>query len=128
MLQYTYPLGIKNKVAEQNYILNFKAMNKEKKKVLIGLKKANTSMERIIKMMEEDEYCIDIMQQNLAVMGLLKSAHQALMENHLRTCFANAMNAKNKKIKEEMIEEILKISKYASKFSCHWSLEDCSKK
>ena len=42
-------------------------------------------------MIEGGEYCIDIMQQNLAVIGLLRSAHEMLMENHLNSCFKNAM-------------------------------------
>jgi DNA-binding FrmR family transcriptional regulator len=36
-------------------------------KSLIALKKAKTSLEKIITMMEEKKYCIDIIQQNLAV-------------------------------------------------------------
>lgn len=94
-------------------------MTDQKKKALIALKKARTSIDGIIKMIESNEYCVDIMQQNLAAMGLLKSSHQNLMENHLKTCFINAMNAKNPKLKQEMIDEIITISKFASRFSCH---------
>lgn len=66
-------------------------------------------------MTENKEYCINIMQQNLAAIGLLKSAHQMLMENHLNTCFKNAMATKNEKLKQEMINEILKVSKLSNK-------------
>jgi DNA-binding FrmR family transcriptional regulator len=90
-------------------------MTKEKQKVLIGFKKAKSLLEKIIKMTEQDDYCIDIMQQNLAVVGLLKAAHQTLMENHLHTCFKNAMASKNEKIKAKMVEEILRVSKLANK-------------
>ena len=90
-------------------------MSNKKKKIVIGLKKAHTLLARVIKMTEGNKYCIDIMQQNLAVIGLLKSAHQALMENHLRTCFKNAMASKNEKVKEKMVEEILTVSKLANK-------------
>jgi DNA-binding FrmR family transcriptional regulator len=62
-------------------------------------------------MTEKDAYCIDIMQQNLAVIGLLKSAHQMLMEGHLNSCFKNAMATKNEKRKAEMIKEILTVTK-----------------
>lgn len=85
-------------------------MNK-KEKTLINFKKAQSLLAKIIKMVENNEYCIDIMQQNLAVIGLLKSAHQMLMENHLNTCFRSAMGVKNEKKKQEMIEEILKVTK-----------------
>jgi CsoR family transcriptional regulator, copper-sensing transcriptional repressor len=90
-------------------------MTNEKQKALIGFKKAKSLVEKIIKMTEKGDYCIDIMQQNLAVVGLLKSAHQMLMENHLHTCFKNAMASKNEKMKEKMVEEILKVSKLANK-------------
>jgi DNA-binding FrmR family transcriptional regulator len=55
------------------------------------------------------------MQQNLAVIGLLKSAHQMLMENHLHKCFKSAMKTNNEKKKEEMTEEILKVIKIYNK-------------
>lgn len=61
-------------------------------------------------MSEENKYCINIMQQNLAVIGLLKSAHQMLMENHLNTCFKTALNSNNTKKKRAMTEEILTVT------------------
>lgn len=82
-----------------------------KEKTLINFKKAHSHIESIIKMIEEDKYCIDVMQQNLAVLGLLRSAHQMLMENHLNTCFKKAMATKNEKRKKEMIQEILRVTK-----------------
>lgn len=82
---------------------------------LINFKKAQSSISKIIKMVESNEYCIDIMQQNLAVLGLLKSAHQMLMENHLNTCFKKAMETKNEKRKQKMTKEILRVTKLLNK-------------
>jgi len=84
-------------------------MNKEK--ALINFKKAQSLMKKIISMLENDEYCINIMQQNLAVIGMLRSAHQMLLEGHLKTCFKNAMKTKNDAKKNRMIGEILRVSK-----------------
>lgn len=84
-------------------------------KVFINFKKASSHLNKIVKMLENGEYCVDIMQQNLAVIGLLKSAHQMLMEGHLNSCFKNAMARGNESQKQQMIEEILKVSKFASK-------------
>ena len=86
-----------------------------KKKILTSLKKANTSLSKIIEMVEDNHYCISVMQQNLAVIGLLRSAHEALMSNHLQTCFKSAMETKNSKKKEEMINEILKVTNLYNK-------------
>ena len=90
-------------------------MNDKNQKALINFKKAKSHTEKIIKMISNGDYCIDIMQQNLAVIGLLKSAHQTLMEGHLNTCFKSAMNTNNEAKKQKMIEEILKVSKLANK-------------
>ncbi len=87
-------------------------MNREEsKKIITALKKAQSHLGKVIKMMEEDKYCIDILQQNLAVIGLLKSANSKLLKRHLKTCFKKVMQGTNEKQKQKMIEEILKIAK-----------------
>jgi len=90
-------------------------MNGKKQNTLINFKKAQSLVSKIIQMVEADEYCINIMQQNAAVIGLLKSAHQMLMENHLNTCFKKAMETKNEKRKKEMTQEILRVTKLFNK-------------
>lgn len=86
-------------------------MENLRKEALISFKKAQSHLGKIITMMESGEYCIDIMQQNLAVIGLLKSAHQKLMQGHLNSCFKSAMASKNEKKKQAMIDEILNVTK-----------------
>jgi CsoR family transcriptional regulator, copper-sensing transcriptional repressor len=90
-------------------------MDKETQKIIISLKKARGSLDQVIKMVEDNRYCIDIMQQNLAVIGLLKSAHGSLLDRHLNTCFKNAMASKNETIKQKMINEITRVNKIANK-------------
>ncbi len=90
-------------------------MDKKNQKALVNFKKAKSHIDKIVKMIEGGEYCINVMQQNLAVIGLLKSAHQTLMEGHLTTCFANAMKTNNEARKQKMIEEILRVSRLANK-------------
>jgi len=86
-------------------------MNEQKAKAVIAFKKVRSLMDKVIEMSEDNVYCVDIMQQNLAALGLLKSAHQSLLEGHLKSCFAEAMASGNSKRKHEMIEEIIKVSK-----------------
>jgi len=90
-------------------------MTSHKEKTLINFKKAHSLLSKIIQMVEGNHYCIDVMQQNLAVVGLLKSAHQMLMENHLNSCFMTAMVTKNEKRKQEMTQEILKVTRLFNK-------------
>ena len=90
-------------------------MTKQKQKALIGFKKAHSLLFKIIDMTEKGEYCMDIMQQNLAVIGLLRSAHEMLMENHLQTCFKKAMSSGNEARKKKMTDEILKVTNLFNK-------------
>lgn len=82
-------------------------------KVLIWIKKARTSLDKIIKMIEDDKYCIDIIQQNLAVVGLLKSANMNMLENHLNCCVTNAFLSKDKHAIDEKLSELIKVVRLA---------------
>jgi DNA-binding FrmR family transcriptional regulator len=86
-----------------------------KEKALVSFRKALSSLNKVVKMTEADQYCIDIMQQSLAVMGLLKSANQMLLQNHLETCFKEAMSSKDKDKQLKMIKELLMVNKLANK-------------
>jgi len=93
-------------------------VNVQKEKTVINFKKAQSLLGKIIDMVEKDEYCIDIMQQNLAAIGLLKSANQMLMEGHLNSCFKKALANGNEKRKQDMIQEILQVTKLSTS-KCH---------
>ncbi len=90
-------------------------MNKSRNDVLISLKKARSHLDKVIAMLEKDTYCIDVMQQNLAVIGLLKSADFKLLESHLSSCFKVAMRTNNTAKQRRMTKEILKVVKLANK-------------
>jgi DNA-binding FrmR family transcriptional regulator len=110
-LFYTHTPGIGIEV--KNLIIQ--TMTDQKARVVVNFKKSKSLLEKIIKMVEEDRYCIEIMQQNLAVIGMLRSAHQKLMENHLQTCFTGAIESKNEKKKKQMIDEILAVTNLFNK-------------
>ncbi len=84
---------------------------KKNKEIITALKKADSHLKNVIEMVEKGEYCVDILQQNLAVIGLLKSANNKLMEGHLNTCFIGAIKGSNKKNVQKMIDELLQINK-----------------
>ncbi len=86
-----------------------------REKSRIAVKKATSLLQKIQQMIEDDQYCIDIMQQNLAVIGLLKSAHQSLMEGHVDHCVKAALKTGSPAKKQQMIDEILRVSKLANK-------------
>jgi DNA-binding FrmR family transcriptional regulator len=90
-------------------------IQKDKQKILIGLKKAKSSLRKITSMVEGDQYCVDIMQQNLAVIGLLKSVHQQIMQDHLQTCFTEGVESGSKTKQAKMIEEIIRVTRLVGK-------------
>ncbi|MCB9802972.1 metal-sensing transcriptional repressor [Candidatus Nomurabacteria bacterium] len=90
-------------------------LEKNSKKSLSALKKAHSLLAKIIEMKEDGRYCVDIMQQNLAVIGLLKSANQELLADHLNSCFKAVMNSNNASKQKTMIEEILQLNKLSLK-------------
>lgn len=92
-------------------------MKDKKEKITIALKKARTSLDKILLAMEEadEEQCFDLMQQNLSVIGLLKSANVMMLENHLDTHIDNMKNKSNseKKKMKQLRDEVVRIVKTA---------------
>lgn len=82
------------------------------KKVLIAMKKAKTSLEKVIKMIDEDKYYIDVIQQNLAVIGLLRSANTNLLEGHIDCCVKDAAKKGGKQLDDKM-KELIQVVKIA---------------
>ncbi|HCW03856.1 MAG TPA: transcriptional regulator [Clostridium sp.] len=81
-------------------------MNKEKKQALQALKTSKGQIEGIIKMLEEERYCVDISNQIIAAQALLKKANLLILRQHLTHCVKDAFSQGSG---EEKIDEIMKI-------------------
>lgn len=79
-------------------------------KILHRLKIARGHLDRVIKMAEEREYCIDIVHQSLAVQSALKKADQEILKNHMETCMKDAIKKGDGK---HVIDEIIEVVKKA---------------
>lgn len=77
-----------------------------KRDILHHLKIARGHMDRVIAMVEEDEYCIDVIHQSQAVQAALKKADQEILKNHMETCVAHSIN--KGKVKE-VVAEVMKV-------------------
>lgn len=70
-------------------------MNKEltakKRAALNRLKTARGHLDGIIRMLESDAYCVDVMKQISAVQSSLERANRVMLHNHLETCFSEAV-------------------------------------
>lgn len=80
-------------------------MTDSKQKALLSAKKAQGVINKVLKMIEEDKYCPEIIQQIDAVNGLLKSAKKTLLIGHLDHC----IEMKLKENKSQAIDELIKI-------------------
>jgi Uncharacterized protein conserved in bacteria len=75
-------------------------------KVLLRLKTAKGQIDGVIKMIEDERYCMDIANQLLAVQSLIKNANQEVLSNHLQQCVKNALVMQDA---DKKIEEVIKI-------------------
>ena len=87
-------------------------MNEEKKKAILALKTSKGQIEGIIKMIEEERYCMDISNQIVASQSLLKKANLLILKQHLNHCVKNAFinNKGNEKV-DEIIDLLSKLLK-----------------
>ncbi len=72
-------------------------------------------LEGIKKMIENDEYCIDIIKQNKAVIAAIEKVNEMILENHLNTCVTKAIKGKSAKERKKKIKEILELFKNSEK-------------
>lgn len=65
-------------------------VNEEKKRALQALKTSKGQIEGIIKMLEDERYCVDISNQIIAAQALLKKANLLILKQHINTCVKEA--------------------------------------
>ena len=68
----------------------------------------NGHLHRVKKMVEEDKYCIDVLNQSLAVQRALRQVDTLILDKHLRSCVRNALKGKGVK-SEKAIKELLEL-------------------
>ena len=82
-----------------------------KQKARLSLKTARGQIDGIIKMLDDDRYCIDVSKQILSAAALLRKANLEVLKGHIKTCVTDAV-AKGEG--DEKVEEIFGIiEKYA---------------
>src|SRR5436309_496763 len=59
--------------------------------VLNRLKTVRGHLDGVIRMVEEDVYCVDVMKQLSALQASLERANRLVLVNHLETCFTGAV-------------------------------------
>ncbi len=79
-------------------------MVKDQEKIKKYLTIAKGQLEGIIKMVEDDRYCLDVSDQLMATRSLLKKTNNLILKNHIDNCVKNAI----KNGDESKIDEVIK--------------------
>lgn len=81
-------------------------MKAEKTKVLRLLKTARGQLDGLVKMVEEDRYCMDISNQLLATQALLRTINRQVLHAHLNSCVKDSLGQEDA---AEKIQEIVSV-------------------
>jgi DNA-binding FrmR family transcriptional regulator len=91
-------------------------MAEEHKQGIINrLKSIEGHVRGVQRMVDEDVYCIDIINQNLAVQRALEKVNGLILERHLQTCVTSAIQGDHPAERERVIAEIMNVFEATSK-------------
>lgn len=77
-------------------------------RIVHRLKIARGQLDNVIQMVEKDMYCIDVLHQMQAVESAVAETEGVMLENHLKTCVADAIRQGKQ---EETIAEVMQVFK-----------------
>ncbi|GAB3608756.1 MULTISPECIES: metal-sensitive transcriptional regulator [Humibacter] len=84
-----------------------------KKRALHRTRILSGQLRGLEKMIENEDYCVDIITQSLAIQKSLGSLNKLLVENHLRTHVAEQFEAGGDQ-RERAVEELLRVFELAN--------------
>ena len=84
-------------------------MKANKNSTIRKLKTVGGQIDGLIRMIEDDRYCIDISTQLMASISILKNINKDILRAHLEHCVYDSLNQNNEEDVKEKIAEIEKI-------------------
>ena len=79
------------------------------------LRRVEGQIRGVIKMIENQRYCMDILQQTRAISAALRAVENNIMEDHMTSCVVTAMKSNKKNEQANKIKEVIEvISKFNS--------------
>jgi DNA-binding FrmR family transcriptional regulator len=73
------------------------------------LRKIEGQIRGIQRMIEEERYCVDILNQIRSVISALARVEDKILERHFENCVTNAMQGKSAADKKQKLAEILQL-------------------
>jgi DNA-binding FrmR family transcriptional regulator len=83
--------------------------------VLRRLKTIEGHLKGVVRMVEEDAYCIDVIRQIQAVEAALNKVSAQILEEHLNSCVITAIRGDSEKERERVLKEISEVFEMANK-------------
>ncbi len=79
-------------------------MKADRERISRSIKIARGQLDGILRMIDEDRYCVDISNQILAVESILKNANREILHAHIRSCVREGLKTDepNPKIEEAL--------------------------
>jgi len=84
---------------------------KEQKDLINRLNRVEGQIRGIRRMLEEDAYCIDIINQVAAANAALNSFNKVILANHIHTCVTEDVQAGNSEKVDELVKTLQKLMK-----------------
>lgn len=85
-------------------------MKQETKKICqTRLKRIEGQVRGILKMVEDDRYCIDVITQVQAIAAALRKVEDEILNDHVRHCVEHAVASGDKKAQRDKIEELVEV-------------------
>lgn len=84
-------------------------------KILRRLKTIEGHLRGIIRMVEEDAYCIDVIRQVQAVEAALGKVNVQILEDHLNSCVITAVRGDSEAERERILKEIAEVFEMSTK-------------
>jgi DNA-binding FrmR family transcriptional regulator len=90
-------------------------MESAKPEALKRMKSIAGHVRGIEKMLENDEYCIDVIKQIQAVQAALSKVSTVLLDGHLHSCVTTAIQGEDRSERERVLKEIAQVFDTATK-------------
>lgn len=90
-------------------LMQTQGIQQNKKDLIKRMRYAQGHLKAVENMIAQDAYCMDIINQNHAVIEALKKINQLVLEGYLGECAWDAVNSKNLAKRKKAISELVKI-------------------
>jgi len=83
--------------------------------VIRRLKSIEGHVRGVQRMVEDDSYCIDVVNQIVAIQRALKKVSGMVLDGHLHSCVTDAMRGPDETAREQVLTELIQVFEASGK-------------